>query len=68
MSNLPNLPPHSQKPSSTEVIPIWSAKISVLQSGLLLPGAVTILVSQLELAGPTPPALMRDFWRHAANA
>jgi len=31
-------------------------------------GAVTILLSQLELAGPTPPALMRDFWRHAANA
>jgi CubicO group peptidase (beta-lactamase class C family) len=30
-------------------------------------GAVTILLSQLELAGPTP-ALMRDFWRHAANA
>jgi CubicO group peptidase (beta-lactamase class C family) len=31
-------------------------------------GTVTILLSQLELAGPTPPALMRDFWRHAANA
>ncbi len=31
-------------------------------------GAVTILLSQLELAGPTPPALMRDFWRHAATA
>jgi CubicO group peptidase (beta-lactamase class C family) len=31
-------------------------------------GAVTILLSQLEMAGPTPPALMRDFWRHAANA
>jgi len=31
-------------------------------------GAVTILLSQLETAGPTPPALMRDFWRHAANA
>jgi CubicO group peptidase (beta-lactamase class C family) len=31
-------------------------------------GAVAILLSQLELAGPTPPALMRDFWRHAASA
>jgi CubicO group peptidase (beta-lactamase class C family) len=31
-------------------------------------GAVAILLSQLELAGPTPPALMRDFWRHAAHA
>ena len=31
-------------------------------------GAVAILLSQLELAGPTPPALMRDFWQHAANA
>ncbi len=31
-------------------------------------GAVTILLSQLQMAGPTPPALMRDFWRHAANA
>ena len=31
-------------------------------------GTVTILLSQLELAGPTAPALMRDFWRHAANA
>jgi CubicO group peptidase (beta-lactamase class C family) len=31
-------------------------------------GAVAILLSQLELAGPVPPALMRDFWRHAANA
>jgi CubicO group peptidase (beta-lactamase class C family) len=31
-------------------------------------GAVTILLSQLELAGPTPPALMRDFWRYAATA
>jgi CubicO group peptidase (beta-lactamase class C family) len=30
-------------------------------------GTVTILLSQLETAGPTPPALMRDFWRHAAN-
>ena len=31
-------------------------------------GAVTILLSQLEMAGPTPPAVMRDFWRYAANA
>jgi CubicO group peptidase (beta-lactamase class C family) len=31
-------------------------------------GAVTILLSQLQMAGPTPPALMRDFWQHAANA
>jgi CubicO group peptidase (beta-lactamase class C family) len=31
-------------------------------------GTVTILLSQLELAGPTAPALMRAFWRHAANA
>ena len=31
-------------------------------------GAVTILLSQVELAGPNPPALMRDFWRYAANA
>jgi CubicO group peptidase (beta-lactamase class C family) len=31
-------------------------------------GAVTILLSQLELAGPIPPALMRDFWRYAATA
>jgi CubicO group peptidase (beta-lactamase class C family) len=31
-------------------------------------GAITVLLSQLEMAGPTPPALMRDFWRHAANA
>jgi CubicO group peptidase (beta-lactamase class C family) len=30
-------------------------------------GAVTILLSQLEMAGPTAPALMRDFWRYAAN-
>ncbi len=31
-------------------------------------GAVTILLSQLEMAGPTPPALMRDFWQYAADA
>jgi CubicO group peptidase (beta-lactamase class C family) len=31
-------------------------------------GAVTILLSQLEMAGPTAPALMRDFWQYAADA
>jgi CubicO group peptidase (beta-lactamase class C family) len=31
-------------------------------------GSVTILLSQLELTGPTPPELMRDFWRYAAGA
>ena len=31
-------------------------------------GAVAILLSQLELAGPTPPALMREFWQHAVTA
>jgi CubicO group peptidase (beta-lactamase class C family) len=30
-------------------------------------GSITILLSQREMAGPTPPAMMRDFWRHAAN-
>ena len=30
-------------------------------------GAVTIVLSQLEVAGPTAPALMRDFWRYAAS-
>ena len=30
-------------------------------------GTVAILLSQLEMAGPTPPARMRDFWRHAAS-
>jgi len=30
-------------------------------------GAVTILLSQLEMAGPTPTPLMRDFWRYAAD-
>jgi CubicO group peptidase (beta-lactamase class C family) len=29
-------------------------------------GAVTILLTQVEMAGPTPPALMRDFWRYGA--
>ena len=31
-------------------------------------GVVTILLSQLEMTGPTPTALMRDFWRCAADA
>jgi CubicO group peptidase (beta-lactamase class C family) len=31
-------------------------------------GAVTILLTQVQVAGPTPPALMRDFWRYAATA
>ena len=31
-------------------------------------GTITILLSQLQMAGPTPPALVRDFWQHAANA
>jgi len=31
-------------------------------------GAVTILLTQLEMSGPTPPAVMRDFWRRAADA
>ena len=31
-------------------------------------GTVTILLSQVQMAGPTAPALMRDFWRYAAHA
>ncbi|MFE2379633.1 serine hydrolase domain-containing protein [Streptomyces sp. NPDC059398] len=31
-------------------------------------GTVTILLSQVEMTGPTPPPLMRDFWRYAAGA
>jgi CubicO group peptidase (beta-lactamase class C family) len=30
-------------------------------------GAVAILLSQLAMTGPTPPPLMRDFWRYAAK-
>lgn len=30
-------------------------------------GTVSILLSQLEMPGPTPTALMRDFWRYAAD-
>jgi hypothetical protein len=29
--------------------------------------AVAVLFTQLETPGPTPPALMRDFWRYAAS-
>ncbi|MFJ1599884.1 serine hydrolase domain-containing protein [Streptomyces sp. NPDC088261] len=29
-------------------------------------GAVSILLTQRAMSGPTPPALMRDFWRYAA--
>jgi hypothetical protein len=28
-------------------------------------GTVTVLLTQLALAGPTPPKLMREFWRCA---
>src|SRR5215472_2825428 len=31
-------------------------------------GTVTILLTQVEMAGPAPPALMREFWRYAASA
>ena len=31
-------------------------------------GTVAILLSQVEMTGPTPTALMRDFWRYAADA
>ena len=31
-------------------------------------GTVSILLSQLEMSGPTPPDLMRDLWRYAASA
>ncbi|MFD7088585.1 serine hydrolase domain-containing protein [Streptomyces sp. NPDC059896] len=39
-------------------------------AGHLVPstGAVTILLSQRAMTGPTPPPLMRDFWRYAAGA
>ncbi|MFD8567826.1 serine hydrolase domain-containing protein [Streptomyces sp. NPDC059639] len=29
-------------------------------------GAVTILLTQLAMSGPTPPQIMRDFWAYAA--
>jgi len=31
-------------------------------------GTVTILLTQVQMAGPTAPALMRDFWQYAASA
>lgn len=31
-------------------------------------GAVSILLTQLEMSGPTPPPLMRAFWRYAAGS
>ncbi|MER7666722.1 serine hydrolase domain-containing protein [Streptomyces sp. NPDC096193] len=31
-------------------------------------GTVSILLTQREMSGPTPPALMRAFWRYAAGA
>ncbi|GAA2115623.1 serine hydrolase [Kitasatospora saccharophila] len=30
-------------------------------------GLVTVLLTQRELTGPTPPPLMREFWRYAAD-
>ena len=30
-------------------------------------GTVAVLLSQRALSGPTPPAMMRDFWRYAAE-
>jgi CubicO group peptidase (beta-lactamase class C family) len=37
-------------------------------AGFLTPstGLVTILLTQVELAGPTAPAIMRDVWRYGA--
>ncbi|MFI5629415.1 serine hydrolase domain-containing protein [Streptomyces sp. NPDC051664] len=39
-------------------------------TGHLVPstGTVTIMLSQLEMTGPKPPALMQDFWRYAMDA
>ncbi|MFG2889334.1 serine hydrolase domain-containing protein [Streptomyces sp. NPDC048248] len=31
-------------------------------------GAVTILLTQCEMTNPSPPTVMRDFWRYAAGA
>ncbi|WP_405731108.1 beta-lactamase family protein [Streptomyces sp. NBC_01537] len=30
-------------------------------------GTVSVLLTQLQMTGPTPPAVMRDFWRYAAT-
>ncbi|MFG2569589.1 serine hydrolase domain-containing protein [Streptomyces sp. NPDC048567] len=31
-------------------------------------GTAAIMLSQVEMTGPTPPRLMRDFWQYAADA
>ncbi|MEU9175662.1 serine hydrolase domain-containing protein [Streptomyces sp. NPDC048550] len=31
-------------------------------------GAVSVLLTQREMTGPTPPAVMRDFWTYASGA
>jgi hypothetical protein len=31
-------------------------------------GTVAILLTQVQTAGPTPPAVMRDFWQYATSA
>ncbi|QMU71137.1 serine hydrolase [Streptacidiphilus sp. P02-A3a] len=31
-------------------------------------GTVSVLLTQVQLTGPTPPPLLRDFWRYAADA
>ncbi len=31
-------------------------------------GTVSVLLTQASMTGPTPPAIMRDFWRYAAEA
>ncbi|MFF2503724.1 serine hydrolase domain-containing protein [Streptomyces sp. NPDC058067] len=31
-------------------------------------GAVSVLLTQVQMTGPTPPQLMRDFWTYAATA
>lgn len=30
-------------------------------------GTVAVMLSQVAMAGPTPPVMMRDFWQHAAG-
>ncbi|MEU1472271.1 serine hydrolase domain-containing protein [Streptomyces sp. NPDC005761] len=30
-------------------------------------GTVAVMLSQMEMAGPKPPLMMRDFWRHAVG-
>ncbi|WAL69236.1 serine hydrolase [Amycolatopsis cynarae] len=31
-------------------------------------GTVTVLLTQRQMSGPTPPEMMRDFWRYAAGS